>query len=227
MKGRRAASPAIPPGGDTVRGDEPRRELADELVRLRKAVEASGEVVFLTDRRGTITYVNPEFLRLYGYDASEVVGLVTPRILKSGRSGRRHYEGLWHALLGKQVVRGEFVNRTKDGRLVTVESSANPIMDERGEIIGFLAIHVQVVRPDQQHDRFGTHPLEFSADGDTPQQILRGIASHAEIHSPHGCVVLLPHRAMGPTIGDGVAQKQDVDISLTGTSDKNPVLFIP
>ena len=127
-----------------MRGDEPRRELADELVRLRKAVEASGEVVFLTDRRGTITYVNPEFLRLYGYDASEVVGLVTPRILKSGRSGRRHYEGLWHALLGKQVVRGEFVNRTKDGRLVTVESSANPIMDERGEIIGFLAIQRDV-----------------------------------------------------------------------------------
>ncbi len=145
MKGRRAALPATPPGGgDTERGDEPRRELADELVRLRKAVEASGEVVFLTDRRGTITYVNPEFVRLYGYETSEVVGLATPRILKSGRSDRRHYEGLWRALLGKHVVRGEFVNRTKDGRLVTVESSANPITDERGEIIGFLAIQRDV-----------------------------------------------------------------------------------
>jgi len=36
----------------------------DELLRLRPAVEASGEIVFMTDARGVITSVNPEFVRL-------------------------------------------------------------------------------------------------------------------------------------------------------------------
>ena len=35
-----------------------------ELLRLRRAVEASGEVIFMTDSAGTITYVNPESVRV-------------------------------------------------------------------------------------------------------------------------------------------------------------------
>ena len=38
----------------------------ETLLPLRIAVEASGEVVFMTDRNGVITYVNPEFERVYG-----------------------------------------------------------------------------------------------------------------------------------------------------------------
>jgi PAS domain S-box-containing protein len=110
-----------------------------ELLRLRLALEASGEVIFMTDAAGTITYVNPEFVRLYGYDPSEVVGRTTPRILKSGATTDEEYEGLWRELSHKRVVRREFVNRTKAGALVLVESSANPIFID-DELVGFLAV---------------------------------------------------------------------------------------
>ncbi len=86
-----------------------------ELITLRKAVEASGEVIFLTDREGIITYVNPEFTRLYGYHADEVVGRTTPRILKSGMMTAHDYEQLWETLLNKQVVKRDFINRCKAG----------------------------------------------------------------------------------------------------------------
>lgn len=111
-----------------------------ELHILRKAVEKSGEVIFLTDREGFITYINPEFSRLYGYSSEEVIGKMTPRILKSGALTQQDYERFWETLLDRQVVRGEFINRCKDGSLVTVEGSANPILDENEDIIGFLAI---------------------------------------------------------------------------------------
>ena len=117
-----------------------RRRAELELVKLRKAVEASGEVIFLTDREGAITYVNPEFTRLYGYHADEVVGKTTPRILKSGLIGPQSYETFWQMILNKQVVKGELINRTKDGRLIQIDGSANPILDDRGDILGFLAI---------------------------------------------------------------------------------------
>lgn len=119
--------------------NEEKRRL-DELVKLKKAVEASGEVIFLTDPEGVITYVNPEFIRLYGYSAEEVIGKVTPRILSSGVMTPQFYKSFWEKLLKKQVVKGEFINKCKDGRLISVEGSANPVLDEWGHIVGFLAI---------------------------------------------------------------------------------------
>jgi two-component system sensor histidine kinase UhpB len=117
-----------------------------ELNLFRKAVEKSGEVIFLTDREGTITYINPEFTRLYGYSSEEVIGKSTPRILKSGSMTRLDYERFWETLLDRQIVRGEFINKCKDGSLVTVEGSANPILDENENIIGFLAIQRDITQ---------------------------------------------------------------------------------
>ncbi len=121
-----------------------RKQAEKELRRLRKAVESSGEAMFLTDRDGIITYVNPEFTRFYGFTSEEVVGKVTPRILKSGKQKPEEYEFLWKTILGKQVVKVEIINKTKDGRIVTAEGSVNPILDERNDIVGFLAVQSDI-----------------------------------------------------------------------------------
>jgi PAS domain S-box-containing protein len=129
------------------------RELAqDELARLRKAVETAGEVIFLTDRGGIITYVNPEFTRLYGYAAERVVGKTTPRILKSEMMTPRDYELFWQTLLSRRVVKGEIINRCKDGSFVTVEGSASPIIDENDAIVGFLAIQRDITARKQAEE---------------------------------------------------------------------------
>lgn len=111
-----------------------------DLHHLRAAIEASGEVVFMTDRDGTIIFVNPRFVEVYGYQPADVIGRATPRVLKSGQTAREEYAGFWQSLLNKRVVTREFVNRTKDGRLLQIESSANPIFSETGELVGFLAV---------------------------------------------------------------------------------------
>lgn len=123
-----------------VRDITERKQAEFELVKLRKAVDTSGEAIFLTDPEGLITYVNPEFTHLYGHSVEEVVGKVTPRILKSGLLKPEEYELFWKTILSKQLVKGEIVNKTKDGTIVTVEGSANPILDAQENIVGFLAI---------------------------------------------------------------------------------------
>jgi len=42
--------------------------------------------------------------------------------------------------LAKKVVVGELINKTRDGRILNIEGSANPILNNEGNIIGFLAI---------------------------------------------------------------------------------------
>jgi PAS domain S-box-containing protein len=116
-----------------------RQRSEEDLLKLKRAVQAAGDVIFLTDTDGTITFANPEFTRLYGYRVDEIVGKVTPRILRSGILPQPIYEDLWRKLTSGRVFKGEMVNRTKDGKLVCVEASANPVLDEDGKIIGFLA----------------------------------------------------------------------------------------
>lgn len=122
-----------------------RKHMEEELIKLKKAVDASGEIMFLTDREGMITYLNPEFTRVYGYSAAEVLKKTTPRIIKSGAMKPLDYEAFWKTILNKQVVKGKLINKTKDGRLINIEGSANPILGDKGEIVGFLAIQRESV----------------------------------------------------------------------------------
>ncbi len=125
---------------------------ASRLLHLfRAGIERSGEIIFLTDPSGRIMYVNPMFTETYGYAPSEAIGQ-TPRILKSGALPPEAYDGFWATLLGKQVVQGELVNRAKDGTVLTIEATANPVLDDEGEIVAFLAIQRNVTARKQTEE---------------------------------------------------------------------------
>ena len=114
---------------------------ADETIRqLRSSVDASGEVVFMTDREGIFTFINPEFTRLYGYTAEEVLDKATPRILKGTGLEPEHDTNFWEDIIQEKTFHGEMINRTRDGRLLSVESSVDSVLDDRGNVVGFLAI---------------------------------------------------------------------------------------
>jgi len=121
-----------------------RKKAEITLVQLKKAVESSGEVIFMTDTKGIFTFINPEFTCLYGYTAEEVVGRKTPRILKSGHQKTEDYEKFWISLLSGQEVKREVINKTKDGRLITVSGTANPIKNDSGITIGFVDIQLDI-----------------------------------------------------------------------------------
>ncbi len=112
----------------------------EALLRFRLGIERSNDAIFMTDVDGHIIYTNPAFERVYGYTVEEALGN-TPRILKSGVISQEVYKEFWNDLLNKQVVAGEIINKTKDGRKVHIEGSNNPIIDESGDLVGFLSIH--------------------------------------------------------------------------------------
>ena len=117
------------------------RKAEESLQKLNLAISQSQEIIFITDREGIITFVNPEFTRVYGYSAREILGKETPRILKSGFLTPEAIEILWEKILGKECIKAEYVNKCKDGSLINIEGSVDPILDENDEIIGFLGIH--------------------------------------------------------------------------------------
>ncbi|MBI3194140.1 MAG: PAS domain S-box protein, partial [Ignavibacteriae bacterium] len=126
----------------------------EEVGKLRKAVESLGEVVFITDREGIITFINPEFTKLYGYTQEEVVGKVTPRILKSGSINKEEYVSIWKTLLNKQFVKREIHNKSKSDKNIIVESSMSPVLDEYGNIDGFMAIQLDITDKKRLEEQF-------------------------------------------------------------------------
>ena len=116
---------------------------------LQQALDAAGEVIFMTDRHGVFTFVNREFERLYGYSPVEVVGRCTPRILKSGKQPADAYATFWARLNRGESVRESFVNVTRDGRLIDVEISVNAMRSDLQEIVGFLAVQRDVTIQNQ------------------------------------------------------------------------------
>ena len=69
--------------------------------------------MIITDKRGTIEYVNPAFEASTGYSRAEAIGK-KPSIVKSGQHDSAFYKNLWQTILGGEVFRDVFVNRAKD-----------------------------------------------------------------------------------------------------------------
>lgn len=114
-----------------------------ELMKFKKGIDLTTDAVFITDVNGVIIYINPSFEKIYGFTPADALGK-TPRILKSGLIPPEQYQQFWQTLLSGNIVSGEIINKTKDGRLITIEGANIPIKDEKNQLVGFLAIHRDV-----------------------------------------------------------------------------------
>jgi PAS domain S-box-containing protein len=111
---------------------------AEELKKLSSAVEQTADSVVITDKEGSILFVNPAFEKSTGFIREEALGK-TPRILRSGKHGKAFYESLWQTILSGNTFRAIFINRTKNGELYHEEQSITPIIDAGGAITHFVS----------------------------------------------------------------------------------------
>jgi len=116
-----------------------------DITRFKLGIERSGDAVFMTDINGKIFYVNPAFTSVYGYSDQEAIGN-NPRIIQSGLLSKENYQQFWGALLAKNTLSGEIVNRAKDGHIVNILGTNSPILDDAGNIIGFMAVHHDITK---------------------------------------------------------------------------------
>jgi PAS domain S-box-containing protein len=110
----------------------------NQLEVFRRAVESSGHGVYIADPDREITYVNPAFEEITGYDATEAIGR-TPHLLHSGEMPDSYYETLWETLHAGDVWNGEIVDRRKDGDLYYAAQTIAPITDD-GDVMAYVAV---------------------------------------------------------------------------------------
>ncbi len=111
--------PAIPP------------EYLDAKARIL-AVERSRCMVEF-DMTGHVLTANSNFLKLFGYTLEEIEGISSEQFSEAGERDSFAHKELWSGLNRGEFFSGEYKQIGKDGRLIWLQATWNPVLDANGK----------------------------------------------------------------------------------------------
>jgi PAS domain S-box-containing protein len=144
---------------------------AEAVMRLQSAaLESTDNAIVITDRSGTILWINGAYTRLTGYTLEEVMGK-TPRLLYSGVQDQAFYRQLWDTILSGRVWRGELINKRKDGSLYHEEQTITPLLDSQGQVTHFIGVKQDITSRKQAQAKLDQHIERLAALREIDQAI--------------------------------------------------------
>ena len=118
-----------------------RKRIERELRIKENSIDLSVSAISLADLGGNLTYVNPAFLKLWGYnDEKEILGKPVAKFWYTEEQAQVVVD----ALFDKGDWVGELVARGRDGSTFSVHLSASMIKDDAGEPICMMASFVDI-----------------------------------------------------------------------------------
>lgn len=125
---------------EAVQRELQERKRAEALMRMQTlALESAANAIVITDREGTVLWVNRAFSELTGYSSAEIVD-ANIGVLNSSTEDPAMFKQLWETILAGKTWHGELVNRRKDGSLYIEEQTITPVSDAEGNVSRFVAI---------------------------------------------------------------------------------------
>lgn len=128
---------------------------SEDLLRIRTQVlEATANLVTVTDAVGRIVWVNHSFEKVTGYSLEESLGKTPGQLLKSGQHDAEFYRNMWETILRGDTWSGEIINRKKDGSLFTESMVITPVRDATHTITHFIAVNQDITEKKELEKRF-------------------------------------------------------------------------
>ena len=149
-----------------------------EFMELQAAaLEVATIAIAITDREGTILWVNSAFQQLTGCRREDVPGR-SIHLPKSERHPNSLCESMWDAILSGRKWQSVFINERKDGSLYHEDMSIIPVPNAQGEITHFIAIKQDLTK----HRREAEESLQKSEE--QFRQLADNIHEVFFIHTP-------------------------------------------
>jgi methyl-accepting chemotaxis protein len=144
----------------------------EELLSRLEAINRSNAIIYF-DLSGTILGVNDIFLEAMGYgkgNHDEILGKHHSIFVCDDYANTLEYEKFWDILRSGKYYTGEFERRKKDGTLINLQATYNPIFDENNKITKIMKIATDIsliVRSKNQIDAINrsTALINFNIDG--------------------------------------------------------------
>ncbi|MDN4166168.1 PAS domain S-box protein [Cytophagales bacterium LB-30] len=112
--------------------------LAHTHSSFEKAVN-SASIISRTDAKGSIHFVNENFVRISGYSREELIGQ-NHRIINSGHHPKSFWVEMWKTVASGKMWRAEVKNKAKDGSFYWVDTFIIPLLDEQNRVSEILSI---------------------------------------------------------------------------------------
>lgn len=125
-----------------------RARLADQqqLARLSKVASQTSNGVVITDLNGKIQWVNDGFLRMTGYTFDELISKSPGHLLQGTGTDPAVIRQMGKAIEQSESFDVNVVNYRKGGEAYHVRILCNPMVDNDGAVIGFMAIQSDITR---------------------------------------------------------------------------------
>jgi len=144
----------------------------EELLSRLEAINRSNAIIYF-DLSGIILGVNDIFLEAMGYgigNHEELIGKHHRTFVCEDYSKSDEYEKFWDILRSGKYYQGEFERRRKDGSLINLQATYNPIFNEDGKITKIMKIATDItpiVDSKKQIDAINrsTAIISFNIDG--------------------------------------------------------------
>jgi PAS domain S-box-containing protein len=146
------------------------KRLAEQRALLRKQEANSRKLallasrtdnaVIVTDAQGRIEWVNEGFTRITGWEMAEVIGRKPGSFLQGPGTNPATVRLISQSLKEHKSVQTEILNYHRSGRTYWTSLEIQPIRNEAGEVVNYMAIESDVTqrKRDEKHRK-----LEYSA----------------------------------------------------------------
>lgn len=115
---------------------------APALVNEEVTFGENDQLVSTTDLQGDITYANPIFCKVAGYELHEMVGQ-HHNMVRHPEMPKAAFRELWSHIRAGKSWRGAVKNRCSDGRYYWVDAYVTPIL-ENGIVTGYQSVRTRL-----------------------------------------------------------------------------------
>lgn len=129
---------------------------AAELERLALVAEHTENAVIVADADGRVTWANDAFTRISGYSLYEVLGKKPGSLLQFEGTNPEVRQQLRSAIGSHKAVQVQVLNRAKNGRHYWLQLDIQPLRDDEGGCVGFIAVQTDITQQVLERDRLAT-----------------------------------------------------------------------
>jgi methyl-accepting chemotaxis protein len=118
----------------------------EELLSRMEAINRSNALIYF-DLNGIILGVNAIFLKAMGYgenEHEELIGKHHSIFICEDYARSLEYEKFWDILRSGKYYQGEFERKKRDGSLINLQATYNPIFDESGKITKIMKVATDI-----------------------------------------------------------------------------------
>jgi PAS domain S-box-containing protein len=217
---------------DITKRKQTEEKQRESEIRFKQVSENAKELIWEVDKNGLYTYASSVLKELLGYELEEIIG--KKHFYDLFDQGNR--EELKQAALGAFARKESFkdfvnINRHKDGREIILSTSGIPMLDSKGNLIGYRGVDIDITERKRAEEEVRESEERFrmvfenvfdgiSIYNEDPDPSKRKLIECNERYSILAGRSLDELLQLGSTLGLQITLEDDANVNRLGSIDK-------